>query len=132
MTEDGVVTTASAHPFVETLGRLESALRDKGMTVFARVDHSAGAVSVGLSLRPTVLILFGNPKGGTPLMQAAQKIGLELPLKVLVWQDESAKTWLSYDDPAWLARRFGIDPALAAVAALSSALEALTNCAASA
>src|SRR5271166_2054095 len=122
MAEEGLITTASAHSFAETLERLEAALQDKGMTIFARVDHAAGAASIGMDLRPTTLLVFGNPRGGTPLMLVAQKIGLELPLKILVWEDESGKAWLSYDDPAWLARRFSVDPTLAAVVALSSAL----------
>ncbi len=127
MAEEGLITTASAHSFAETLSRLEAALQDKGMTIFARVDHAAGAASVNLSLRPTTVLVFGNPKGGTPLMLVAQKIGLELPLKILVWEDESGKAWLSYDDPAWLAQRFDVDPKLAAVAALSAALAAFAD-----
>jgi uncharacterized protein (DUF302 family) len=127
MAEEGLITTASAHSFAESLLRLETALHEKGMTIFARVDHAAGAAAVNLSLRPTTLLIFGNPKGGTPLMLVDQKIGLELPLKILVWEDESGKSWLSYDDPAWLAQRFGVDPTLAAVAALSAALAAFAD-----
>src|SRR5262249_18534229 len=77
----------------------------RGLTVFARIDHAAGAAEVGLSLPPTWLLIFGNAKAGTPLMQSAQTIGIDLPLKALVWQDASGKTWLSYNDPAWLAKR---------------------------
>ena len=127
MAEEGLITTASAHSFGGTVSRLEAALQDKGMTIFARVDHAAGAAAVNLSLRPTTLLVFGNPKGGTPLMLVAQKIGVELPLKILVWEDESGKTWLTYDDPAWLAQRFGVDPTLAAVAALSAAMAAFAD-----
>ncbi len=127
MAEEGLITTASAHSFAETLQRLEAALQDRGMTIFARVDHAAGAASVNLSLRPTTLLVFGNPKGGTPLMLVAQKIGLELPLKILVWEDESGKSWFTYDDPPWQARRFDVDPKLAAVAALSAALAAFVD-----
>ncbi len=127
MAEQGLITTASANSFAETVLRLEASLHDKGMAIFARVDHAAGAASVGIDLRPTTLLIFGNPKGGTPLMLVAQKIGLELPLKILVWEDESGKAWLSYDDPAWLAQRFGVDPTLAAVAALSAAMAVFTD-----
>lgn len=127
MIKDGLITTASAHSFAKTMGRLEQALKDRDLTLFARVDHAAGAAAVGKVLRPTTVVIFGNASGGTPLMQVAQEIGLELPLKILVWEDASGRTWLSRDDPAWLARRFGIDPALPPVAALSSALAALAD-----
>jgi uncharacterized protein (DUF302 family) len=90
------------------MDRLETEVKAKGMTVFARIDHAAGASAVGLSLRPTEVLIFGNARGGTPLMQSVQTIGLDLPLKALVWQDASGNTWLSYDDPAWLAQRHGL------------------------
>ncbi len=122
---DGLVTLASAYSFAETLARVETAMRDKDITIFARIDHGAGALAAGLSLRPTVVLVFGNPKGGTPLMQQRQEIGLELPLKMLVWEDEGGTVRLSYDDPVWLAQRFGVDPELAVVKALSAALAAL-------
>lgn len=89
----------------ETMNRLESQIKGRGMTIFARINHSALAAQVGLPLRPTEVILFGNPRGGTPLMQAKQTIGIDLPLKALVWQDAAGKTWLSYTEPSWLARR---------------------------
>jgi len=82
--------------------------------VFARIDHAAGAAEVGLPLRPTELPVFGNAKGGTPLMQSNQTIGIELPLKALVWQDASGKTWISYNDSNWLAARHGLGPNVAA------------------
>jgi uncharacterized protein (DUF302 family) len=81
----------------------------KGITVFARIDHAAGARTVGLALRPTELLIFGHPKAGTPLMQTHQTIGIDLPLKVLAWEDAAGKVWLSYDEPGWLAARHG-DP----------------------
>jgi len=87
------------------MNRLDAAIRARGLTVFANIDHAAGATAVGLSLLPTELLIFGSAAAGTPLMQAAQTIGIDLPLKVLVWQDEARKTWLSYNDPAWLAQR---------------------------
>src|SRR5262249_56845935 len=91
----------------ETMDRLEAAVKAKGLTIFARIDHAAGAAEVGLSLRPTAVLIFGNAKAGTPLMQSNQTTGIDLPLKALVWQDESGKTWLSYNDPNWLANRHG-------------------------
>ena len=95
---------------------MESAAKAKGLTIFARIDHAAGATSVGLPLRPTELLIFGNARGGTPLMQLAQTIGIDLPLKMLAWEDAAGKTWLSYNDPAWLAARHGIAEQGAAVA----------------
>jgi uncharacterized protein (DUF302 family) len=90
------------------MDRLEAEIKAKGMTVFARVDHAAGAAQAGLSLRPTEVLLFGNAKAGTPLMQANQTIGIDLPLKALVWQDADGKVWLSYNEPNWLATRHGL------------------------
>ena len=87
--------------------RLETELTAKGMTIFARIDHAAGAAQVGLPLRPTGLLIFGSAKAGTPLMQSNQEIGIDLPLKALVWEDAAGKTWLSYNNPSWLARRPG-------------------------
>src|SRR3954465_7472583 len=101
------------------------------MTVFARVDHAAGAAEAGLPLRPTDLLIFGAAKGGTPLMQAAQTIGIDLPLKALVWQDESGKTWVSYNEPAWLAARHkvsGIEPAKEKLSLGLGALAAKAAC----
>jgi uncharacterized protein (DUF302 family) len=104
---DGMIRVESASAAGETMDRLEAAVREKGMKVFARIDHAAGAASIGMTLRPTTLLIFGNPKGGTPFMQCAQTVGLDLPLKVLVWQDEAGKVWLGYNDPAYLAARHG-------------------------
>ena len=97
MAVDGLTTIQSIYGPVDTMNRLEAEVRAKGMTVFARIDHAAGAAEVGLSLRPTELLIFGNAKGGTPLMQSIQTIGIDLPLKALVWQDAAANTWLSYN-----------------------------------
>lgn len=121
MSEDGLITITSRHPVKETIDRLEAALAARGITVFARIDHAAGAAAVGLPLRPTELLIFGHAKSGTPLMQAAQSIGIDLPLKMLAWQDESGRVALSYNDIAWLARRHRLgshaDPAMAALLA---------------
>jgi uncharacterized protein (DUF302 family) len=112
--------------------RLEAAVRAKGLTVFAHIDHAAGAAEVGLALRPTDLLIFGNAKGGTPLMQSAQTSGIDLPLKMLVSEDAEGVTWLSYNDPGWLAKRHGlgreVDPT---VGALTAALAALAKSATS-
>jgi uncharacterized protein (DUF302 family) len=126
MAADGLVTIQSSLGPAETMDRLAAGVRAKGLTVFARVDHAAGAKEVGLPLRPTEVLIFGNAKGGTPLMQANQTIGIDLPIKVLVWQDASGSTWISYNDPAWLAQRHGlghdVDPAVKAMTGLLSAL----------
>jgi len=101
--------------------RLAASVAAHGMTVFARIDHEAGAAEAGMSLRPTEVLIFGNPKGGTPLMQAAQTMGIDLPLKALVYQDEAGKTWIAYNDPRWLAARHG------AARGHEKLLEVLTN-----
>jgi uncharacterized protein (DUF302 family) len=127
MAAEGLTSVASHFGPKETLDRLEDAVKAKGLTVFARIDHAAGAAAVGLTLLPTAVLIFGNARGGTPLMQSSQLIGIDLPLKVLVWQDTSGKTWLSYVDPSELAKRYGLQAETAsAVSALSGALHALT------
>jgi len=113
MTENGLTTLPSVHSVKDTVDRLEAAVKMKGMSVFARIDHAAGARDAGLALRPTELLIFGNARGGTPLMQAVQTIGIDLPLKALAWEDEAGKVWLSYNEPAWLAARHGAADRLA-------------------
>ena len=131
MAVDGLVTIRSDSGPAETMKRLEAAVKERGLTVFARIDHAAGAREVGLPLRPTSVLIFGNAKGGTPLMQSVQTIGIDLPLKVLVWEDASDVTWLSYNDPSWLAKRHGLLHGTEAVAsALAAALEAIVEMAA--
>ena len=128
MAADGLTTLKSSHGPKETMDRLVAELQAKGLTIFARVDHAAGAREAGLELRPTELVIFGNAKGGTPLMQADQAIGIDLPLKALIWQDEAGNTWLSYNDPAWLAQRHGITEQTKTVAAnMSGMLRALAK-----
>ena len=123
MAADGLTTIRSSNGPKDTMDRLEAAVKAKGLTVFARIDHAAGAAAVGLSLRPTELLIFGNAKGGTPLMESMQTIGIDLPLKALVWQDASGSTWLSYNDPGWLANRHGLGHDVdATVTALTAAL----------
>jgi uncharacterized protein (DUF302 family) len=128
MAADGLTTVRSSHGPKDTMNRLEAAVKAKGLTVFARIDHAAGAAEAGLSLRPTEVLIFGNARGGTPLMQSAQTIGIDLPLKVLVWEDAAGSTWLSYNDPAWLAKRQGLGHEVdATVSALAGALEAFAQ-----
>ena len=88
-----------------TMDRLEGIVKQRGLTVFARIDHAAGAKKIGKSLRPTELLIFGNAQGGTPFMECAQSVGIDLPLKALVWEDASGQVWLGYNDPAYLAKR---------------------------
>ena len=110
------------------MNRFEADVRARGMTVFAHIDHAASATAVGLSLRPTELLIFGNAKAGTPLMQSTQTSGIDLPLKALVWQDASGNTWLSYNDPSWLAKRHGLGHEVqATVNGLAAALSALAR-----
>jgi uncharacterized protein (DUF302 family) len=125
----GLVAKPSSHDVGETADRLERMLGEKGITVFARVDHAEGAKSVDAELPPTQLLIFGNPKLGTPLMQSAREAGIDLPMKVLVWEDEAGEVWLAYNDPAWLAERHGIEDQDETVKAMSGALDQLTNAA---
>jgi len=108
MNASGLLSIRSRNAVKATVDRLEASLKAKGITVFARIDHAAGGAAVGMPLRPTELLLFGNPSAGTPLMQAEQTIGIDLPLKALVWEDESGSVWIAYNDPAWLAMRHGL------------------------
>jgi uncharacterized protein (DUF302 family) len=130
MSVQGLITIPSSYGPIDTMGRLESAVKAKGMAVFARIDHAAGATEVGLLLRPTEVLIFGNAKAGTPLMQSVQTLGIDLPLKALVWQDASGKTWLSYNDPAWLANHHGLSGETeAAVGMMTKALDAVAKAA---
>lgn len=132
MPADGLTTLRSSYGPHDTMNRLEAELKARGMTVFARIDHAAGATGVGLSLRPTEVLIFGNAKAGTPLMQSVQTVGIDLPLKALVWQDASGGTWLSYNDPAWLAQRHALPNETATVIGnMSAALAAVTKAATS-
>ncbi|KWV46805.1 hypothetical protein AS156_20425 [Bradyrhizobium macuxiense] len=108
MAVEGLVNLRSSFGPKETTERLKAELQASGLTVFAQIDHAAGAAGVGLELRPTEVVVFGNAKGGTPLMQASQTAGIDLPLKALIWQDAAGDTWLSYNDPAWIAQRHGV------------------------
>ncbi len=108
MAKDGLVTLESRHPAAETSERIKAEIEKRGMSIFARVDHAAAARAAGMELRPTEVLMFGNPRAGTPLMQADQTIGIDLPLKLLVWEDGAGKVWVSYNDPVWLGARHGL------------------------
>ena len=127
MNMSGLTTIRSHFGPKETLNRLDAAIKAQGMTVFARIDHAAGAAEAGLTLAPTELIIFGNARGGTPLMQSVQTVGIDLPLKALVWEDASGTTWLSYNEPSWIARRHGVANAEPVVSKMSAALSAMSR-----
>ena len=132
MTDNGLVTVASRFSVRETIDRLVHEVATRGLVVFARIDHAAGAASVGMALRPTELLIFGNPKGGTPLMQDRQTAGIDLPVKALAWEDADGRTWLSYNDAGWIAARHALGAASAeAVKALAAGMSVVTGAAAS-
>jgi uncharacterized protein (DUF302 family) len=130
MADNGLTTVPSSHAVKHTIDRLEAEVKRKGMTVFARIDHAQGARDAGLALRPTELLIFGNARGGTPLMQIQQTIGIDLPLRALAWEDAAGKVWLSYNDPAWLAARHGIAAGAELIKTLAAALAAAAQAAA--
>jgi len=123
---DGLISVKSPFPVKETMNRFEGLAKKRGLNIFARVDHSAGAAKVGKTLRPTEVIIFGNPQGGTPFMECAQSVGIDLPLKALVWEDAQGQVWLGYNDPAFLAKRHGA-PQCPAVGGLTKALAGLAE-----
>lgn len=123
---EGLISLKSPLPAKETMNRFEETAKQRGLTIFARVDHAAGAAKVGKTLRPTEVLVFGNPMGGTPLMECAQSAGIDLPLKALVWEDAQGQVWLGYNDPAYLARRHGVADC-PAVAPLTKALAGLAE-----
>ncbi|WP_181174136.1 DUF302 domain-containing protein [Mesorhizobium sp. B2-3-11] len=124
MTEDGLITVQSRFGVTETIDRLAEVVKRAGLLVFARIDHQAGARDVGTALRPTELLIFGNPKGGTPLIQDQQPAGIDLPVKALAWEDEEGKVWLSYTDVHWIAERHDLrDASRDAVAAIAAGME---------
>ena len=124
---DHLIVRQSAHDVAATLDRLETALTEAGITVFARIDHAAGAAAIDEALAPTELLIFGNPRLGTPLMQSEPAIGLDLPLKALAWQDADGQVWLAYTDPAALAARYGIADRAEVFERMAGALARLTG-----
>ncbi|WP_292653445.1 DUF302 domain-containing protein [Mesorhizobium sp.] len=133
MAKNGLLTVQSRFGVAETIDRLVETVERAGLLVFARIDHAAGARSVETSLRPTQLLIFGNPKGGTPLMQDRQLAGIDLPVKALAWEDEQGKVWLSYNDAHWMADRHDLgDASRNAVAAIAAGMDKVIAAAASA
>ena len=124
MAPNGLITVESRLGETETIDRLAETVVQAGLRVFARIDHAAGAREVGATLRPTGLLIFGNPRGGTPLMQDRQLAGIDLPVKVLAWEDAQGKVWLSYNDAHWLAERHGLgDASRGPAAAIATGME---------
>jgi uncharacterized protein (DUF302 family) len=124
---NGLISKSSRYSAPETMDRLVAVLQSKGMTVFARIDHAAEAEKAGLKMRPSQLLIFGNPKGGTPLMVAAPTVAIDLPLKALAWEDAGGKVWLGYNAPSYLKERHGIDGKDEALKGLAGALDAMTD-----
>lgn len=124
-----LVRKQSPHSVGKTIDRLEAVVKGKGLTVFARIDHAAGAKKVDMTLRPTELIIFGSPKVGTPLMQAEQTMGLDLPLKVLAWEDAGGQVWLAYEAPADMAAAHGLPKDNLVLKNVTGALDNFTNAA---
>jgi uncharacterized protein (DUF302 family) len=123
---DGLIAVKSPFAAKDTMDRFEENAKQRGLNVFARIDHAAGAAKVGKTLRPTEVLIFGNPQGGTPLMECAQSVGIDLPLKALVWEDAQGQVWLGYNDPAFLAQRHGAAQC-PAVGSLREALSGLAE-----
>jgi uncharacterized protein (DUF302 family) len=120
--DNGLISIKSSHDVQRTADRLENTLRGKGMTVFIRINHAEGAQKVGKKLRPTELLIFGNPKVGTPLIQCSQSVAIDLPQKALIWEDEAGHVWLSYNDPRYLAMRHGITECVNVIKKIEKAL----------
>jgi uncharacterized protein (DUF302 family) len=126
--DNGMVHLASSHSFSETLDRLESTLRTRGIAEFARIDHSGEAAKVGLKMHPTQVVIFGSPKAGTPLMVAAPTLAIDLPLKALVWEDAGGKVWVSYNTAEYLKQRHGIpDELVANIAVIGPLLQSIVK-----
>lgn len=126
---DGLVVKKSPYSAKKTLNRLEKILRSKGITIVKRWSHSRGGKKAGIPLRPTELLIFGNPKLGTHFFTSKQTAGIDLPMKALAWKDESGQVWLAYNDPAYIAKRHGIEDRDPVVKKMSGALNAMTNAA---
>jgi uncharacterized protein (DUF302 family) len=124
MPGNGLLQVTSPYTVDETVTRLESVLAERGVRVFALIDHSGEAEKIGMKMRPTKLVIFGNPKGGTPVMVAAPTLAIDLPLKALVWEDEGGKVWVSYNSPEYLQQRHGVPEDLIKNIAVAGALVA--------
>jgi len=121
--EKGLVRIKSPHSVAVTLDRLEQVLKDKGVTIVTRWSHAAGAAKVGITLRPTELLLFGNPRLGSHFFTSQQTAGIDLPMKALAWEDESGQVWLGYNDPAYIAERHGIKDRVEVMRKMTNALD---------
>ncbi|MGV6859301.1 MAG: DUF302 domain-containing protein [bacterium] len=124
---EGIIRLASSHSVDETVSKLETLFAKKGISLFARIDHQAAAKKVGVTLLPATLIIFGNPKLGSPLMHCQASVALDLPQKVLVSEDKDGQVWLSYNDPAYLASRHGIKDCEKPLAKISGALQGMAK-----
>lgn len=126
---NGLIMKQSMHSVKDTLDKFEAVLKKKGITVFARINHAAGAKKIGQELAPTELVIFGSPKMGTPLMTASRKTGIDLPLKLLAWKDDGGKVWIAYNDPEYLKARHQVKGRDKVFSAMAKALDGLTNAA---
>jgi len=126
-TDNGLINLISTQPVKATTDRLEEIIKAKGMNIVARVNHAAAAEKIGEILRPTELILFGNPQAGTPLMQSQQSVGIDLPQKILVWEDDQGKVWLTYNNPEYLKARHGIEDCDELIDNISTALDDISH-----
>lgn len=124
---EGLIAVKSPHSVKVTVDRFEAAAKSRGLNVFLRIDHAAGAKKIGKDLRPTELLVFGNPQGGTPVMECAQSAGIDLPLKALAWQDAAGQVWLGYNDPQYLASRHGVRECGPVIQNLTKALAGLAR-----
>lgn len=129
LAEEGIVSVKSPHGVKETADRLEKAAKGKGMTIFNRVNHAENAQKIGITLRPTELLIFGNPKVGSPLMQCSQSAAIDLPQKALIWEDEKGQVWLSYNNPEYLGERHTIQGCDKIIAKIKKALSGLAKAA---
>ncbi|MEO8158268.1 MAG: DUF302 domain-containing protein [Betaproteobacteria bacterium] len=123
---DGLITVKSPRGVKATMDRLEDLAKQRGLNIFARIDHAAGATRIGKTLRPTEVLIFGNPQGGTPFMECAQTVGIDLPLKALVWEDSLGQVWLGYNDTAYVAKRHEV-PQCPVAANIAKALAGLVE-----
>jgi uncharacterized protein (DUF302 family) len=127
VTVEGLRTKRSESDFTRTVGRAEAAIESRGLTLIARIDHGENAERVGMELRPTTLLVFGNPEVGTRLMQARQRIGIDLPLKLLVWEDERGEVHVAYEDPAWIAERHAVSGEDPVIEKMQTALDGIAS-----
>ena len=125
---EGLISVKSPVDAKTTMDRVEAQTKQRGLAIFARIDHAAGAAKIGKTLRPTEVLIFGNPQGGTPFMECAQTVGIDLPLKALVWEDAAGQVWLGYNDPAFLAERHAV-PECAVAGNIAKALASIAEAA---